>query len=487
VLVVITGRADVPMSVQRLEGGAQEFDVVCLGGGVAGEAIAEGLQDSGLTLAVVERELVGGECPYWGCVPSKTLLRSGETLSEADRARLLAASSVQWSVDFPKVSRRVLWMARNLDDSRPAAAMEATGARLFRGEGLLTDLRTVVVGREQLVARRAVVIANGSTAAIPPIPGLHTVEYWTNRQAAIPTELPASLAILGAGPVGIELGQAFARLGSKVTVIEAGPTFLALEEPEAGAALRPHLEADGITLMIGDPCVAVEKQSAASGQSAAVVVHLKSGATVSAERLLVATGRRPNAEAWRATGLAQTERGWLKVDPATLEAGPGIFGAGDVTGLGGFTHLAYYHGQVVARRLRGIDARADHTAIPRVTFTDPEIASVGLSEAVARKQGIDVVVASADPGESTRGYIHDFHTGALKLIGDRERGVLIGATLVTPRAGEILGELVLAIKLGTPLKTLADVVHPFPAFNRVLGASIGALAAKAAQQSAAPS
>ena len=230
----------------------QEFDVVCLGGGVAGEAIAVGLRDSGLTLAVVERELVGGECPYWGCVPSKTLLRSSETLTEAQRARRLAASRVEWTVDFPKVSKRVRSMARDLDDSRAAAAMEATGARLFRGEGKLTDLRTVDVGREQLIARVAVVIANGSTAAIPAIPGLESVEFWTNRQAAIPSELPASLAILGGGAVGVELGQAFARLGSKVTLIEAGPTFLALEEPEAGAALRPHLEADGITLMIGD-------------------------------------------------------------------------------------------------------------------------------------------------------------------------------------------------------------------------------------------
>jgi pyruvate/2-oxoglutarate dehydrogenase complex dihydrolipoamide dehydrogenase (E3) component len=464
----------------------QEFDVVCLGGGVAGEAIAVGLQDSGLTLAVVERELVGGECPYWGCVPSKTLLRSGETLSEADRARLLAASRVEWTVDFPKVSKRVLWMARNLDDSRPAAALEATGAKLFRGEGKLADLRTVEVGGERLIARRALVIANGSTAAIPPIPGLDTIEFWTNRQAAIPSELPASLAILGGGAIGLEMGQAFARLGSRVTVIEAGPTFLALEEPEAGAALRPHLEADRITLVIGDPCVAVEKQStgrfppASSRQGSAVVLHLKSGAVVSADRLLVATGRRPNVEAWRATGIAQTERGWLKVDPATLEARAGIFGAGDVTGLGGFTHLAYYHGQVVARRLRGMDARADHTAVPRVTFTDPEIASVGPSEAVARGRGIDVVVATTDPAETARGYIHDFHGGALKLVGDRKRGVLIGATLVTPRAGEIVGELVLAIKLGTPLKTLADVIHPFPAFNRVLGESLAELAAKVA-------
>ena len=460
---------------------SQEFDVVCLGGGVAGEAIAAGLRDSGLTLAVVERELVGGECPYWGCVPSKALLRSGETLSEADRARALAASRVEWTVDFPKVSKRVLWMARDLDDSKPAAALEATGARLFRGEGRVEDLHTIDVGGERLTALRAVVIANGSTAAIPPIPGLDSVDFWTNRQAAIPRELPASLAILGGGAIGVELGQAFARLGSKVTVIEAGPTFLGLEEPEAGAALRPHLEADGITLMIGDPCVAVEKQSAGSShQPSAVVVHLKSGAAVSAGRLLVATGRRPNIEAWRAAGLAQTERGWLKVDPATLEVRPGIFGAGDVTGLGGFTHLAYYHGQIVARRLRGIDARADHTAVPRVTFTDPEIASVGLSEAAARARGINVAVATADPAESARGSIHDFHTGALKLVADRERGVLIGATLVTPRAGEILGELVLAIKVGVSLTALTDVIHPFPAFNRVLGKSLGELAAKTA-------
>jgi pyruvate/2-oxoglutarate dehydrogenase complex dihydrolipoamide dehydrogenase (E3) component len=452
----------------------QEFDVVCLGGGVAGEAIAGGLQGSGLTLAVVERELVGGECPYWGCIPSKTLLRSGETLEEAARARTLAASRVDWELDFPKVSKRVYWMARDLDDSRPAAAVEATGAKLVRGEGKLIDPRTVEVGGERLVARKAVVVANGGTALIPPIPGLDAVDFWTNRQAVLPRELPSSLAVLGGGAVGVELGQAFARFGSKVTIIEAGPRFLGAEEPEAGLALRPHLLADGIKLLVGDPCTGVEK--AAVG----VVVTLKSGATVHAERLLVATGRRPNFEAWQGAGLPQTDRGWLKVDPATLEARVNVYGAGDVTGLGGFTHLAYYHGQIVARRLRGEDARADHTAVPRVTFTDPEVASVGLSEAAARERGLEVVTASTDPAETARGYIHDFHGGTLKLIGDRGRGVLVGATMVTPRAGEILGELVLALRAGTPLRTLADVIHPFPAFNRVLGAVLQELASKAA-------
>jgi pyruvate/2-oxoglutarate dehydrogenase complex dihydrolipoamide dehydrogenase (E3) component len=452
----------------------QEFDVVCLGGGVAGEAIAGGLQGSGLTLAVVERELVGGECPYWGCIPSKTLLRSGETLEEAGRARTLAASWVEWDVDFPKVSKRVYWMARDLDDTRPAAAMEATGAKLVRGVGKLVDLRTVEVGGEQLVARKAVVIANGGTAVIPPIPGLDKVDFWTNRQATLPRELPGSLAVLGGGAVGVELGQAFARLGSKVTVIEAGPRILGAEEPEAAIALRPHLLADGMQLLVGDPVAGVEKESGG------VIVTLKSGTTLHAERLLVATGRRANFEAWQGAGLQQTERGWLKVDPATLEARVDVFGAGDVTGLGGFTHLAYYHGQIVARRLRGEDARADHSAVPRVTFTDPEVASVGISVATAKERGLNVVTASADPAEAARGYIHDFHDGAITLVADRDRGVLIGATLVTPRAGEILGELVLALKAGTPLRTLADVIHPFPAFNRVLGSLLQELASKAA-------
>ncbi|MEA2656831.1 MAG: hypothetical protein QOI23_2196, partial [Chloroflexota bacterium] len=426
----------------------KDFDVICLGGGVAGEAIAGGLEGSGLTLAVIERELVGGECPYWGCIPSKTLLRSGETLSEADRARTIAASRVDWDLDFPKISKRVLWMARDLDDTRPAAALEATGAALMRGDGKLVDLRTVEVSGERYHARKAVVVANGSTASVPPIPGLDSVEYWTNRQAAIPRELPISLAVLGGGAIGVELGQAFARFGSKVTVIEAGPRFLGLEEPEAGEALRPHLEADGIALVAGDPCVGVEKGPDGSG----VVVKLKSGKRVQAERLLVATGRRANFESWEGAGLPRTERGWLKVDAATLEATPGVYGAGDVTGIGGFTHLAYYHGQIVSRRIRGEAARADHSAVPRVTFTDPEVASVGMTEAGAREKGIDVVIATADPAEAARGYIHDFHGGMLKLVGDRKRGVLIGATMVTPRAGEILGELILAVKAGTPLK-----------------------------------
>jgi pyruvate/2-oxoglutarate dehydrogenase complex dihydrolipoamide dehydrogenase (E3) component len=450
----------------------REFDVVCLGGGVAGEALAGGLRGSGLTLAVVERELVGGECAYWGCVPSKTLLRSAETIEEAGRARSLAASRVEWDVDFPKVSKRVLWMARDLDDTNAARALEATGAKLFRGAGTMVGLQTVEVAGQELLARKAVVVANGGTASIPPIEGLAKVHYWTNRQAAIPRELPARLSVMGGGAVGVELAQAFARLGSKVTIVEAGPALLPAEEPEAGKALRPHLEEDRIHVITGDPCVAVEMQAAD------VVLHLKSGAVIGGDRLLVATGRRPNFEAWKPAGLAQTDRGWLKVDPLTLESRDGVYGAGDITGIGGFTHLAYYHGRIVARRIRGEDVKADHVAVPRVTYTDPEIASVGLSERAARERGVEVAVVSVDPAETARGYIHDFHGGVIKLIADRSSGTLIGATLVTPRAGEILGELVLAVRQATPVRELAEVIHPYPAFNRVLGAAFEDLAAK---------
>lgn len=453
---------------------AQEVDVVVLGGGVAGEAIGHELSGSGLSVVIVERELVGGECAYWGCVPSKTLLRSAETLAEAGRARTLAASRVDWSVDFPKVSKRVLWMARDLDDARPSKALVDAGVQLVRGTGSLVDPQTVEVGGERFIARRAMVVSNGGTAAIPPIPGLDGVDYWTNRQAAVPTEAPASLAVLGGGAIGVELGQGFARLGSKVTVIEAGPRVVALEEPEAGGALQRHLESEGMRFVIGDACTGVERDGGG------VKVNLRSGTSVTADRLLVATGRRPNSDAWEKAGLPKTERGWLKTDPSTLEVVPGVYGAGDITGIAGFTHVAYYHGQVIARRIRGEDARADHLAIPRVTYTDPEVASVGLSEAAARALGIDVVVASTDPGETARGYIADFHDGVIKVVGDRGRGVLVGATLVTPRGGEILGELVLAIKMGVPLRTLADVVHPYPAFNRVLGAVLQDLAMKAA-------
>ena len=449
-----------------------EFDVVCLGGGVCGEAVAGELKGTGLTLAVVERELVGGECPYWGCIPSKTLLRSAETLDETGDARVLAASRVDWTVDFPKISKRVLWMARDLDDTNPAKAIAGDGVELIRGEAHLTGPRTVTVGGRTLTARRGVVIATGTDPFVPPIPGLANVPFWTNREATLPRALPASLVILGGGAIGVELGQAYARIGTSVHIIEGGPRIVPAEEPEVGGLLGNHLAEDGIAVHTGHKVIGVEKT--ATG----VRVLVDGAPGIEGDVLLVATGRRPRLATidLAAAGLATNERGWLKVDPHSLEAAEGIYGGGDVTGIGGFTHLAYYHGQLIGRALAGRPSAADHRAVPRVTFTDPEVASVGLSEAAARAAGIDVITFATDPAESARGYIHDFKEGLVKLVGDRRAGVLVGATILQPRAGEMLSELSLAVKAKTPLAVLADLIHPFPAFSRILGYCLQELA-----------
>jgi pyruvate/2-oxoglutarate dehydrogenase complex dihydrolipoamide dehydrogenase (E3) component len=452
-----------------------EYDIVCLGGGVCGEAVAGELRGSGLTMAVVERELVGGECPYWGCIPSKTLLRSAETLDEAGDARVLAASRVEWTVDFPKISKRVRWMARDLDDTNAAKAIAGDGVELIRGEARLTGPRTVVVGERTLTARRGVVIATGTDPFLPPLPGLDEVPIWTNREATLPDHLPGSLAILGGGAIGVELGQAYARIGTEVHIIEGMPRLVPAEEPQAGELLAKHFAAEGVNLHLGRKVLAVGRSPKG------VRVEVEGAPAVEAETLLVATGRRPRLATidLAAAGLATTERGWLKVDGQTLLAADGIYAGGDVNGIGGFTHLAYYHGQLIGRALKGRPARADHAAIPRVTFTDPEVASVGQSEAAARAAGIEVITFQTDPAEAVRGYIHDFKDGILKLVGDRSAGVLVGATIVQPRAGEMLSELSLAIKARTPLSLLADVVHPFPAFSRILGYCLQELAAQA--------
>ena len=454
---------------------SDEFDVVCLGAGVCGEALAGEIKGSGLTMAVVERELVGGECPYWGCVPSKTLLRSAETLDEAGDARTLAASRVDWIVDFPKIAKRARWMARDLDDTNPAKAITGEGVELIRGEGRLTGPRTAVVGDRTLTARKAVVIATGTDPFIPPIPGLSEVPIWTNREATLPDHLPASLAILGGGAIGVELGQAYARIGTEVHIIESAPRLVPAEEPVAGELLAKHFAADGINLHAGHKVTRVGRSPKG------VRVEVEGAPAIEAETLLVATGRRPRLAMidLASAGLTTTERGWLKVDSETLLVADGIYAGGDVNGIGGFTHLAYYHGQVISRALKGRATKADHSAIPRVTFTDPEVASVGQTEAAARAAGIDVITFQTDPAETARGYIHDFKDGIVKLVGDRKAGVLVGATILQPRAGEMLSELSLAIKARTPLAVLADVVHPFPAFSRILGYSLQELSAQA--------
>jgi pyruvate/2-oxoglutarate dehydrogenase complex dihydrolipoamide dehydrogenase (E3) component len=455
-----------------------EFDIICIGAGQAGEALTGALEGSGLSLAVIEKERVGGECAYWGCIPSKTQIRSAETLAEAGRARQLAASRVEWDVDFQKVVNRVHYMTRNLDDTGAAKALEDQGARLYRGEGHLVGPRAVTINSDRLTARRAVVIATGTTTSVPPIPGLDGLPYWTNREAVQARELPTSLVIIGTGAVGVELGQAFARLGTKVHMIEAMERVVALEEPEAGHYLGERLTAEGIAITTSARVSAVERTPIG------VRVQLQSGQPIEGERLLIAAGRRPNTQGFDlpAAGITTTPRGFIQVDPKTLRAADGIFAVGDINGIAGFTHLSRYHGTLVGRSLRGeVNTVADHSAIPRVTFTDPEIGSVGLTQKQAEERGIRVEVAVADVSQTARGAIHGEPGGCLKLVADADRGILVGATIVSPRAGEMVSELSLAVKLRIPIATMADLVHPFPSFSRVLQGMFDELRAKLGQ------
>lgn len=443
---------------------SEEFDVICVGAGPAGEAIGVELEGSGLSLAVIERHLVGGECPYWGCMPSKTLLRSAEALSEADRGRELAASRVEYDVDYPKIHKRTMWMVRELDDSGAAKAIQDQGHTVIRGEGRVTGPRSVTVGGRELTATKAIVVATGTEPIVARIPGIEDVGAWTTREAVLAEELPERFVVIGAGPAGVEISQAFLRFGSKVHLFEAAARVLANEEPEAGEYVQKKLVEEGLEISCSTN---VDRLDLEDGE---IHVHCADGSVVACDKLLVTTGRRPNSDTidMSAAGLRANERGWVEVDPETLEAADGIYAIGDINGLGGFTHLSHYHGTVVGRRLRGEDVRANHTAIPRVTYTDPEVGSIGLSEAQAREQGINVHVRLAEVANSARGAIAGEPGGVIKVVVDTDSKLIVGATLVGPRSGEMLTEFTLAMRAGVPLPVLADTMHAFPTFARIL-------------------
>jgi pyruvate/2-oxoglutarate dehydrogenase complex dihydrolipoamide dehydrogenase (E3) component len=443
---------------------SEEFDVVCMGAGPAGEAIGVELEGSGLSLAVIERHLVGGECAYWGCMPTKTLLRSAETLAEADRARDLAASRVEYDVDYPKIHKRTSMVARDLDDSGAAKAIEDQGHTVIRGEARLTGPRTVTVDGRELTAKKAIVIATGTEPVVAQIPGIEEVGAWTTREAVLAPELPPRFVVIGAGPAGVETAQAFLRYGSKVHLFESGPRVLPAEEPETGDYVQKKLVEAGLDVHCSTN---VDKLDIEGGE---IHVHCKDGSTVACDKILVSVGRKPNSDVLdlEAAGIRVDARGWVEVDHETLEGADGIYAIGDINGLGGFTHLSHYHGTVVGRRLRGEDVRANHTAIPRVTYTDPEVGSIGLTEAEARDKSINVRVGSADVMNSARGYIHGEPGGLIKVVVDADSKLIVGATLVGPRSGEMLSEFAMAMRAGVPMPLLADTMHAFPTFSRIL-------------------
>jgi pyruvate/2-oxoglutarate dehydrogenase complex dihydrolipoamide dehydrogenase (E3) component len=440
----------------------QTVDVVVIGLGPGGEEVASRLADAGLTVLGVERELVGGECPYWGCIPSKMIVRAAETLAEARRVHQLAGSA-EVHPDYAPVARRIRAEATdNWDDTAAVRRFEKHGGRFVRGQATVVGPRRVQVGETVFTASVGVVLATGSVPVRPPIPGLAEAGYWTNREAIKATEPPGSLVVIGGGAIGLELAQGFARFGSSVTVIEGADRVLSFEEPEASAVIGGVLTSEGLTLCTGRRAVSVSRSAGRT------TVELDDGSTVGGEQLLVAVGRRPNL---RGTGLASVgldESAHAVAVDNRMRAAEGLWAIGDVTGVGGFTHLAMYQARIAATDILDVPGfTADYTALPRVTFTDPEVGSVGLSEAAARAAGLDVRTGSAPVSASSRGFIHGpGNDGLIKLVCDAHRGVLVGATSIGPRGGEVLSMLTLAVHARLPVTTLRQMIYAFPTFHR---------------------
>jgi pyruvate/2-oxoglutarate dehydrogenase complex dihydrolipoamide dehydrogenase (E3) component len=439
-----------------------EHDLIVIGMGVGGEEVARRAADAGMDVMAVERKLVGGECPYWGCIPSKVMVRAGNTLAEAARATGLAGRA-EISPDWAPVARRVREVTADWDDRIAVERHEKRGATFVRGSARLIGPREIEVDGRRFTARRGIVIATGGEPALPPIPGLHSVQVWTNREAIEATETPSSILVLGGGAVGLELGQVFHRFGSRVTVVEQGDHLLPAEEPENATALEAALSREGIQVHTRTSA------SAVSADSGGISVALSDGSTLACERLLVATGRRIDLRSLgvEAIGLDPDARA-INVDEH-LRAADDVWAVGDVTGKGAFTHVAVYQGRVAAADVLGQEhPPADYSAVPRVTFTDPEVGSVGLSEADARQRGLPVAVGLGQTSSSARGWIHGpgAADGVTKLVADVERGVLVGASAMGPAAGEVLGLLLLAVRAGVPLATLRDLIYPYPTFVR---------------------
>ncbi|MGH3907336.1 MAG: dihydrolipoyl dehydrogenase family protein [Pseudonocardiaceae bacterium] len=344
---------------------------------------------------------------------------------------------------------------------------EKLGGRFVRGRAMLVGPCRVQVGGTVFRASAGVVLATGSAPVRPPIPGLAEIGYWTNREAIEATSPPGSLIVLGGGATGLELAQAFARFGSVVTVVEGAERVLPMAEPEAGAVLTAVLRAEGLDLRTGRHAVAVSRAggSAAGGY---ITVELDDGSTVDGEQLLVAVGRRPELRGLGLASVGLDETGRAVPVDERMRAADGLWAVGDVTGFGGFTHLAVHQARIAIADILDVPSfTADYTALPRVTFTDPEVGSVGLSEAQARAAGLDVRTTVAPVSASARGLIHGpGNDGVIKLVVDADREVLIGATSVGPRGGEVLAMLTLAVHARLPVSTLRSMIYAFPTFHR---------------------
>jgi pyruvate/2-oxoglutarate dehydrogenase complex dihydrolipoamide dehydrogenase (E3) component len=443
---------------------AEQAEVIVVGMGPGSEDVAEKLAVAGLDVIGIDAELVGGECPYWGCVPSKMMIRASNLLTEARRIPGMAGESTV-RPDWGPVAERIRKEATdNWDDTVAVKRFEDKGGRFVRGWGRLDGPRRVVVGDRTFEASRAIVIGVGARFSAPPIPGLAETPYWTNREAIEVETLPATLVILGGGSIGVELAQVFSRFGVEVTVLELADRLLAPEDPESSELLAKVFEREGIAVQTSVTIDAVHHDGHR------FTVSLGSGEPVVADQLLVATGRRPDLQALNAASIGVAEDARVMPVDDHMRVTDGVWAVGDVTGKGAFTHVSMYQGAIVIDDILGRPVTAaDYRAVPRVTFTDPEIGSVGLGEAAARDQGINVQVGRAQIPDSARGWIHKAgNDGFIKLIGDADRGVLVGATSAGPTGGEVLSLLTLAVHAQVPIAQLQHMIYSYPTFHRAI-------------------
>ena len=443
--------------------GEYNTDVIIIGMGPGGESVGGQLGEAGLNVIGIEANLVGGECPYYGCIPSKMMIRAANTLAEVGHVEGLAGSATA-TPDWAPVAQRIREQATaNWDDQIAVDRFVGKGGTFVRGRGVITAPKTVQVGDDTYVASKGIVIATGTQALVPPIPGLEGTPFWTNKEIVQVEELPASMIVLGGGVIGLELGQALSRFGVKVSVVEGQERLLSNFEPEVGDALKETLTNGGIDIHVGQFA-----ESVSHDDSNGFTVTLADGTEVSGEKLLVAVGRKTFLKELGIANLGLDEDSrFMSIDENT-QVQDGLWAVGDIAGKGHYTHLALKQADVTVGQILGTEATpVNYDAMAAAVFTDPEIGVVGKTEAEAREAGINVKTAFKPVAHTARGWMHmNGNDGFYKLVVDADKDLLIGATSVGPHGGEVLGMLALAVHAEIPIATLRSMTYAYPTFYK---------------------